>query len=113
MAGNNSIQILRGGSNYDPSKSDEILLDGQPFYSKNTNEFYIGDGESSLKELKGTQIGLNLKNGVAENSIEQVFEVVEKSPKATGYGAVAFGGFRGDKPDEQPTTQVHNEDQGK
>ena len=52
-----SIQILRGSETYDPETSEEILLDGQPFYSKKTKRLYIGDGESKLSELKGTQIG--------------------------------------------------------
>lgn len=33
---NKSIQILRGSAAYDPLTSDEVLLDGQPFYSKKT-----------------------------------------------------------------------------
>ena len=36
MANNKSIQILRGAEGFDPSVSDEILLDGQLFYSKKT-----------------------------------------------------------------------------
>ena len=31
-----SIQILRGSATYDPSTSQEVLVDGQPFYSKKT-----------------------------------------------------------------------------
>ena len=57
-----SIQILRGTETYDPAISTEILADGQLFYSKNTGELYIGDGEKQLSELSGTQIGLNLKS---------------------------------------------------
>lgn len=34
MSGNIGYQILRGSDSYDPSTSEEILLDGQPFYSK-------------------------------------------------------------------------------
>ena len=62
MANNKSIQILRGGPNYDPSISTEILLDGQPFYSKKNGKFYIGDGESELKQLPGIDIDLNIEN---------------------------------------------------
>lgn len=36
MANNKSIQILRGSTTYDPTTSEEVLLDGQPFYSKKT-----------------------------------------------------------------------------
>ena len=53
-----SIQILRGSKTYDPKTSTEVLLDGQPFYSKKTKELYIGDGQSELRDLKGTQIGI-------------------------------------------------------
>lgn len=31
-----SIQIKRGSIVYDPLTSEEVLLDGQPFYSKKT-----------------------------------------------------------------------------
>lgn len=48
---NKSIQILRGSESYDPSKSDEVLLDGQPFYSKKTGDLYIGDGSTKLSLL--------------------------------------------------------------
>lgn len=44
MINRKSIQILRGGPNYDPSTSEEILLDGQPFYSKKDKDLRIGDG---------------------------------------------------------------------
>ena len=46
-----SLQILRGAITYDPSSSEEVLLDGQPFYSKKTKKFYIGDGVTKLKSL--------------------------------------------------------------
>lgn len=36
MANSKSIQILRGATTYDPLTSEEVLLDGQPFYSKKT-----------------------------------------------------------------------------
>ena len=51
MAGNNSIQILGGGINYDPTTSEVVLLDRQPFYSKKTGRFYVGDGVTMLKDL--------------------------------------------------------------
>ena len=52
MQGNQkSIQILRGGPNYDPSTSEEVLLDGQPFYSKKKKKLYIGDGTNKIKDL--------------------------------------------------------------
>lgn len=70
MAGNNSIQILRGTSTYDPSASTEILLDGQLFYSHKTKKLYIGNGTDQLKNRKGTDIGLYLENGTKNGSLQ-------------------------------------------
>ena len=55
-----SVQILRGAKSYDPATSSEVLLDGQPFYSKKTKKLYIGDGITPLSELEGTQLGSNV-----------------------------------------------------
>lgn len=115
MKNRKSIQILRGGQNYDPSTSQEVLVDGQPFYSKKTKKLYIGDGVTELKNLQGTDIGLNLENGEGEGSIEQkdfiytgdsiVFSDGTKGIQngdtvpgaiASGQGAVALGGLRYD-----------------
>lgn len=60
MNNHKSIQILRGAESYDPTTSEEILLDGQPFYSKKTKQLYIGDGVTPIKNLNGTYIGLSL-----------------------------------------------------
>lgn len=51
MANNESIQILRGETTFDPLTSDVVLKDGQPFYSKKYGSLYIGDGVTKLKEL--------------------------------------------------------------
>ena len=48
---------------------------------------------------------INLTNGEGENSLQQKGVSIDKSPKAIGLGSVAFGGFRGDKPNEQPTDE--------
>lgn len=51
-----------------------------------------------------------IENGESDGSIQQLAyeEGSEKNPKATGLGAIALGGFRGDKPnnlpDEEDTT---------
>lgn len=70
---NKSIQILRGSESYDPSKSDEVLLDGQPFYSKKTGEFFIGDGTSKLSELEP----------VTTNRLENIFVVDKENQNIT------------------------------
>lgn len=64
-----TIQILRGVKDLNPANSDTILLDGQPFYAKYNDKFYIGDGESPIKDLKGTQIGLNIQNSKGSGSL--------------------------------------------
>ena len=66
----NTIQILRGASNYDPNNGQELLLDGQPFYSKKLKKLYIGDGSPKIGELKGTEIGLNLENAEGNNTLK-------------------------------------------
>ena len=54
MAGNDSIQILRGTSE-SIDASDETLLDGQLLYDKTNNKLYIGNGEQPVNSA--TQIG--------------------------------------------------------
>ena len=54
MAGNDSIQILRGTSE-SINSSDETLLDGQLLYDKTNNKLYIGNGEQPVNSA--TQIG--------------------------------------------------------
>lgn len=50
MAGNNSIQFLRGTSQK-RRNSNQTLLPGQPFYETDTNQLYIGNG-TILKNAK-------------------------------------------------------------
>ena len=45
MAGNNSIQILRG-NNVKSTAADKILLDGQPLYDRTTGYLYVGEGNT-------------------------------------------------------------------
>ena len=71
-----SIRFLRGGKNFNPDISDEILADGQPFVSHKTNKLYIGDGVTPLRDLDGAFLGdpvadLNLSKGTGANSITQ------------------------------------------
>ena len=51
MAGNNSIQFLRGTAAQRAAHS-ETSLKGQPLYETDTNKLYIGDGETAIKNLK-------------------------------------------------------------
>ena len=95
MSGNIGYQILRGSETYDPSTSEEVLLDGQLFYSKKTKELFVGDGESTLALLKGTQIGLSLENAEGVDSIVMKYSgPVDDSHYGNtnkGESAVVFG----------------------
>lgn len=95
MSGNIGYQILRGSETYDSSTSEEVLLDGQLFYSKKTKELFVGDGESTLALLKGTQIGLSLENAEGVDSIVMKYSgPVDDSHYGntnTGESSVVFG----------------------
>ena len=54
MAGNDSIQILRGTAS-NIAASNETLLDGQLLYDKTNNKLFIGNGEQPVNSA--TQIG--------------------------------------------------------
>ena len=47
MAGNNSIQMLRGTTSTISASSAE-LLPGQPLYNIETKEFFVGGGGNSV-----------------------------------------------------------------
>ena len=51
MAGNNSIQILRGTS-AQRANHTETSLAGQPIFETDTNKLYIGDGATSINNLE-------------------------------------------------------------
>ena len=46
-----SIQLKRGSS-AERKNSSVVLADGQPFYEKDTNQLYIGDGSTAIKDLQ-------------------------------------------------------------
>lgn len=101
MANNKSIQILRGAVSYDPATSEEVLLDGQPFYSKKTKQLYVGETDSSgntqaIKNLK--PVTANLQAGSGENSTRQIyFKDADYSAQAIGENSIALNGKRYDK----------------
>lgn len=51
MAGNNSIQFLRGTQSKIDA-STQIALAGQPVFATDTNRLYVGDGSKQIKELE-------------------------------------------------------------
>lgn len=72
---NKAIQILRGSKNYDPKNISSELLDGQPFYSKNNRQLYIGDNTKDCTSPVGAA---NLMPGYGLNSIIQILEYDDK-----------------------------------
>lgn len=51
MTGNDAIQFCRGTS-AQRSSHTEVSLEGQPIYETDTGLFYIGDGTTTVKNLK-------------------------------------------------------------
>ena len=68
MAGNNSIQILRGTSAQRATHT-ETSLAGQPIFETDTNKLYIGDGATSINNLESIHsplINVSIQsNGIA------------------------------------------------
>ena len=51
MAGNNSIQFLRGTSTQRNSNANTSLI-GQPLFETDTNMLYIGDNSTAINNLQ-------------------------------------------------------------
>ena len=84
--------------------SNKILgADASIIYSGATHQtFTLPDQGGIVATEKYVEEFTNLSKGEGEFSIQQE-SYVNCEPKATGLGAVAFGGFRGDKRGEEPT----------
>lgn len=67
MAGNNSIQFVRGTSSKRASHI-ETSLAGQPIYETDTNRLYVGDGETSVNDLTAVEASAA---DIAENVKDQ------------------------------------------
>lgn len=64
-----SIQLKRGLSS--ARKNSEIVLeDGQPFFEKDTDKLYVGDGSTQLKNLKAITTA-NLDSGTGKYALQQ------------------------------------------
>lgn len=76
MAGNNSLQILRGDASGVANNSNAILLDGQPFYNKTDNTIVVGDGETKLPDLEplNSSNAENVTSSIGSKSINSIFE---------------------------------------
>lgn len=91
---NKAIQILRGSSSYDTSTSTDVLLDGQPFYSKKTKQLYVGDKNSNPNLWIKDQLPVgaaHLSPGKNNNcSIRQLSAATEDGSYAVGTRSVAL-----------------------
>lgn len=76
MAGNNSLQILRGDASGVANNSNAILLDGQPFYNKTDNTIVVGDGKTKLPDLEplNSSNAENVTSSIGGKSINSIFE---------------------------------------
>lgn len=69
MAGNNSIQILRGNNvQANSSISGQVLLDGQPLYDKQTGYLFVGDGETTIRSLDAVHASYANRAGSATSA---------------------------------------------
>ena len=87
------------------SKSDFPATgeEGKIYVDKSTNLTYRWSGSTYIQVGGGD---LNIENGAGTGSIQQVtYKDSSKNPQATGLGATAFGGFRGDKPNVTPNNE--------
>jgi hypothetical protein len=94
-------------SNSIPSTIEKIIvpIESLEAYKTATNWSYYADKIVAIVDtnhMPEVAMNLNLQNGEGACSIQQKGEADGKSAKATGFGATAFGGFRGDKPTGTP-----------
>ena len=75
MAGNNSIQFVRGSSSA-RSNHTEVSLIGQPIFETDTNKLYVGDGETPVNELTAVKASTadNVESTINNKSINDIFE---------------------------------------
>ncbi len=92
-----AIQVKR--STEDIRKNSNVVLEeGQPLYTTDSNELFISDGITPVKDLKGTVIGLNLRNGATEGSVQSCeFSYIDDgstknvTSSASAEGTFAYG----------------------
>ena len=85
MAGNTRIRLFRGSKAkmLEGENGEIILEDGQPFYNKTDNYLYIGDGKTSLKNIKALDVAGNVKlgttNGTTDTTDRQPDHIFEEN----------------------------------
>lgn len=70
MAGNNSIQFLRGTSSQRASCT-ETSLAGQPVYETDTNRLYVGDGKTNVNDLTAVKASAADEAVITDNVKDQ------------------------------------------
>lgn len=70
MAGNNSIQFVRGTSSQRASHT-EISLVGQPIYETDTNRLYVGDGKTNVNDLSAVKASAADEAVITDNVKDQ------------------------------------------
>lgn len=70
MAGNNSIQFVRGTSSQRASHTETSLV-GQPIYETDTNRLYVGDGETSVNDLTAVKASAADEAVITDNVKDQ------------------------------------------
>ena len=85
MAGNNSIQILRGTQSTIDASTQKALA-GQPVYAKDTGYLYVGDGKTPIKDLEAIKASYADKAGSdgEGNNIAQQFANIEDGTTVVG-----------------------------
>jgi hypothetical protein len=86
-----AIQLLRGTTAQIANNTNKSIA-GQPLYDIDKHILYIGDGETAINELEGTNIGLNIENGTGSHSIEHILSIDgTRYNRAEGAYSVALG----------------------
>lgn len=89
MAGNNSIQFLRGTSSQIAS-STEIALAGQPVFNLTNRRLYIGDGSTQIKNLTAIRADQADKDGNG-NNIASTYAKVSSSSQNISFNVNGSG----------------------
>ena len=86
-----AIQLLRGTTAQIASNSNKSIV-GQPLYDTDKHILYIGDGETAVNALEGIELGLSIKNGTGNHSLEHILSTDESRINiASGDYSVALG----------------------
>ena len=70
MEGSKRIKLFRGSREkmLNDDNKDVVLESGRPFYNKSDNYLYVGDGQTTLENLKPLNVGGNAKLGTSNST---------------------------------------------